>query len=197
MSLEETYQLLKNRIGWEDPPVTGLVTLSADNKLSDSGRYYQEEHSAITLKNIHSVVETVNSDSETFNKHLEALRKQAVKQVIADVFQHSEIWEAKINDNLSAFDTAISKRMAVVVLELMITSSRSNEVERISGEFANKLFYDLYGKPGNESFNPVIGILERYEGEMNSLRDLFNTGNSLDVYTLNIGRKNDDIPELR
>lgn len=197
MNIEEAYQLLKNRIGWENLPGTVSVTLSDDNKQSDSGRYYQEEHSAITLKNIHSVVETVNSDSDAFNTHLVSLRKQAIKQVIADVFHLNEIWEARITENISAFDTAILKRMAVVVIELMITSSRSNEVERISNDFANKLYYDLYGKPTTEHFNRLVGIIERYEQEITSLRDLFNTGRTLDAYTLNIGCKNNDITELR
>lgn len=197
MTVNETYLLLKNRLGWSDPLEAGsIIVLDADNKTSDSGRFYQEEHSAITLEIIKDLMEPITDDMTIFNTYLRAQSKKAVTQVITDVFHGHFIADARVNEHIEAFDTAISKRMAVIIMEMIITSTRKNETERITKEFANKIFYDLNGRPGSDDFNELIGIKQRYEQEITELRDTFNTSKTLDVYTLTIGERNPDIPEL-
>lgn len=183
MTLLETQELLKNRIGWRTPP-GGDFIVDAENLTSESGLYFQDEHPAITLKNIHSCIEVENADNNTLNEYLQNFRLQAVTKVISNVFDGTTITD--LSEHLSAFDTAVSQRMAIIVLELITSTTRSNRNERILKQ-SNKWFFDLNGGSGNANFPNYIGLRGRYEQEIERLRDAFNTDTRLDSMTLRIG----------
>lgn len=187
MTITEAQILLNNRIGWEQPPGADYV-VSVDNESSGSGRYFQHEHNAVTIGNIHATIELENATDTQLNEYLARFKKQSIIQVLSDVFEGAKIREIKPG----SFDTAISQRMAVIILELIISSTRSNQRERITKEFANKLFYDLYGNNSNEKLPNFIGLKGRYEQEIKRLRDLYNMGRSLDTFTMSIGISDED-----
>lgn len=182
MTIIETYELLKNRIGWKQSPDASLV-VSAENNTSESLRWFQDEHTGITLKNIYATIDTVDATNEVFNTYLADFRRQAIVHVVSNVFDSTKIKEIK---DVSAFDTAISQRNAIIILEMIINSTRSNLTERILKN-SNKWFYDLNGGAGNENFPKLIGLKQRYAEEIRRLRTRFNTGRSLDSFTLSIG----------
>lgn len=183
MTILEAQTLLKNRIGWKQPPGDDFI-VDAENNTSESGLYFQDEHPAITLKNIHNCIEVENASNDKFNEYLKDFRLQAVTKVLSNVFDSTSIED--LSDKLSAFDTAISQRMAITVLELVTNTTRSNRDERILKQ-ANKWFVELNGGSGNKNFPNYIGIRGRYEQEIARLRDMFNTDPSLDSFTHRIG----------
>lgn len=187
MTIIETYELLKNRLGFR---AEGSFALDADLLTTQSGRVFQDEHTAVILKNIHATVDPEPADDAAFNKVLSDYRRQAVIHVISNVFDSTSI--RNLDDHLSAFDTAISQRMAIVLLEMMINSTRSNLTERFIKN-SNKWFYDLNGGAGNPNFPNLVGLKQRYTEEIRRLRDLFNSSEkTLDSYTLAIGNAEDD-----
>lgn len=184
MTLTELQTTLLNRIGWEETSGTGL-TVTAANQTSDSGRFFQEGHHAITLSNIHETIEVIDADDTVFNEYLEKFRKRAVIQTVSDVFNRSTVDDTVVSE-LSTFDNAIIYRLTINVCEMIIASVRSNRTERITKDFANKLFFDINGGNGNMNFPNYIGIKDKYGKEIKNLKDQFNTGRSLDTLTLTI-----------
>lgn len=182
MTIFETYELLKNRIGWKQSPGATLV-VNAENLTSESLRWFQDEHNGVTLTNIHATIETVNATDAQLNEYLADFRKQAIIHVVSNVFDSTTI---KTISNVSAFDNAISQRAAIIVLEMIINSTRSNLTERLLKN-SNKWFYDLNGGNGNENFPKLIGLKQRYAEEIRRLRQQFSTGRTLTSHTLAIG----------
>ena len=168
MTLSEAKDILIDRIGWkDDKTVTGLI-LSANNLLSESDRFFQDEHSAITLQNIRDCQPIRNISEGDFNDYLYNLKKSAVLKVLSDVFEKDYL-----NDNLltiypTAFDEAISLRVVIDVSELIMTSTRSNSIERFTKEFVGKLNYDIYRDAPNKfairdlNYKYSMGITSRY-----------------------------------
>jgi molybdopterin-guanine dinucleotide biosynthesis protein len=105
MTLAELKDILISRVGWEQPSGSGL-TVTAGNQTSDSGRYYQEGHSAVTLENIHKTIPVVDADDTVFNEYLAKFSERTVNQVVADVFNRSTVKETVI-DEVTVFDNAI------------------------------------------------------------------------------------------
>lgn len=184
MTIAELQVLLINRIGWEQPLGSGL-TVTAANQTSESGRFFQEAHAAITLENIHKTIPVIDSDETVFNDFLTKFKERAVIQVVSDVFNRSTVKETVV-DVITAFDTAIIYRMGITICEQIIASTRSNKTEREMKEFANKLFFDVNGGAGNLNFPNYVGLKDKYGLEVKKLQDQFNTGRSLDNLTLTI-----------
>ena len=79
----------------------------------------------------------------------------------------------------SAFDEAISLRMVITVSELILTSTRSNRVKRISDETAAKLNYDIFREAPNKfairgaNYKHTLGIATRYGFALRSIQRRF------------------------
>ena len=181
MTLKETADLLINRIGFrDDNTVTGLV-ISTPNLLTQSGRFFQSEHSAVTLQNIRDCQPVAKISDTAFNTYLEVLKRQCVVQVLSDTFERDVIDDKLLSYYPRAFDNAISLRMVVVVAELIMTSTRSNKIERLSDAFVGKLNYDVFRDAPNKfairgaNYNYTLGIATRYGFEIESIRRRFGT----------------------
>lgn len=178
-TISEAKDILIDRIGWkDDKTVTGFV-VSPTNLETASGRFYQDEHSAVTLNNIRESQPIIGISEEDFNVYLTDMKRQVVYQVLSDVFEKD-----KINDSLfdlypSGFDNLLSLRMVIVVSELMLTSTRYNVTERYSKDFVGKLNYDIYREAPNKfairnvNYSHTMGIATRYDFELNSVRRRF------------------------
>jgi hypothetical protein len=180
MTLSEVKDILVTRIGWrDDKTLGGLVSLSADNLLSDSGRNFQSEHPAVTLENIYHCQPVEKIDNAGFQEYLENLREQCVLQVLSDTFEKDYVNDSLLNLYPTAFDNAISLRMVIIVGELIMTSTRSNAIERLNKEFVGKLNYDLYREAPNKfairgaNYQYTLGIATRYGFEISSVQRRF------------------------
>lgn len=189
MTLSEAKDILVNRIGWRDDKTVKGFVLSAPNLLSNSGKFFQAEHTAITLENIRDCQPVRNIDAADFNSYLQDLGEQAVLQVLDDSFEKDFVQDNIFDLYPSAFDKAISLRMAIVVSELIFTSTRSNDIERLTKDFIGKLNYDIYRETVNKFANSKtyrysMGISSRYGFEIDSVQARFgNQRNMLKTIT--------------
>lgn len=179
MTLSEAKDILLTRIGWRDDKTVTGFTLNAANLQSDSGRVFQSEHSAITLANIRDTQPLVNISESDFNQYLEDIREQAVIQVLSDAFERDYLDEKILEYYTTSFDNAISLRMVIVVSELIMTSTRLNNIERFTKAFVGKLNYDIYRESPNKfairekTFTYSMGISTRYAFELYSIQRRF------------------------
>lgn len=187
MTQLELKVLLEDRIGWDQYPADFSPALDAENLTSDSGRYFNSgEHPFVTLNNLFWTIEVENADATQFNAHLKRMRDQVILLVIADVFNVIDIQDDVLTNNATLFDNAISKRMAIVVGETIITSVQSNRIEAINKEQQQKIFFEINGNSGNNNFPTYIGLKSRYGAEIKKLKDFLNQEDSLDVLTMRL-----------
>ncbi len=186
MTFTEARDILDQRVNWRD----NLNILSVDNTTSESGRYFQDEHSAITLENIKACQPEVNISNSDFNNLLVQLRSSAILRVLADVYgAENTITQNELDCNVGVFDTAISLRMTIIVAEMIITSVRSNRIERISKDFIQQLHFDVngnYGQNLNPNFPRVEGFGKRYQDEIKNLKRFLNKQSRFKTITTGI-----------
>ena len=176
MRLSEAKDILITRIGFRDDKTVPNFTLSAGNLQSDSGKNFQSEHSAVTLQNIRDCQPVARISEADFNDYLSNLKEQCVVQVLSDTFERDRMDDKLLTQYPAIFDTAISLRMVVLVGELIMTSTRSNNIERLTDNFIGKLNYDIFRDTvqkfasSNAAYNYSMGIASRYMFEIKSLQ---------------------------
>ena len=180
MTRLELRDSLIDREGWKNDPSLSL-TVSAENQTSDSGRYFQDEHSIVRLKTIHEITYPVDANESDFNDVLEDLRKVVIFNVIDDVFEESIIAELDLEGNENQFDAAISKKMTIKIAEILMTTERVNFTERKGKDFLKNIFFEINGNP---NFPDKVSIASMYRKEIDYLRDIYNSVNMLDSITL-------------
>lgn len=80
----------------------------------------------------------------------------------------------KIARNAGLFDNAMGLMVAILALEIMAYSTRSNKNQRITKELASQIYIDVNNSENAGKFNPyVAGLKIRLEQEMNRIRDNF------------------------
>ena len=180
MTISETHTALVTRIGWRDDKTLPNFTLSTENLTADSNRVFQSEHTAITLQNIKECQPIVDSTTLDMNEYLGNLRSDCVQQVLNDVFEKDYVEDALLALYPAAFDNCILLRMVIVVSEMIMTSSRSNKIQRFNDDFVGKLNYDIYRDTVNKFANSThykysLGISSRYGFELASCQRRFGT----------------------
>ena len=184
MNRLELSQTLEKRIGWKQPSATSIV-IDDDNLVSESGRYFQNEHSFVKVSLIKDIIEKANANDAELNIELSDLRKQVVLLVVDEAFSGQNVNNLDLETSIETLDAAISKRMAMKIGELLTATTRSNRVERISKEALQMFFFDINGDP---NFPNKLSIAESYAKELDYLKDMFNTEKMLDVNTLGNNR---------
>lgn len=184
----EIKDILLTRIGWRQE-IKCPITVNATNLTSDSGRFFQDEHSAVNIDYIKDCQRIADISDKELNDYLTQLREQAVYQVISDVFVKTDINEDVINQNITMFDTVISLRMVVIVSEIIISSTRSNKTQRFSSAFIDKLHFDIIGSSNvrfavtNRNYKYSMGITSRYGAEIFELKRFFGQNKKLKSIT--------------
>jgi len=179
MTISEAKDILVDRIGWRDDETVVGFALSAGNSTTVSGKFFQSEHSCVTLANIRDCQPIVNISESKFNSYLEMVREQAVVQVLDDAFEKDYINDDLLTAYPSAFDSAISLRMVVVVAELIMTNGRINKTQRFTEGFVGKLNYDIYREAPNKfairgaNYKYSMGVATRYGFEIQSVQRRF------------------------
>lgn len=171
---------LEKRVGWKQPAAISIV-IDANNLTSQSGRFFQDEHSFVKVSTIVEIMEKANASDSEVNAYLTSLRKQVVLLVIDEAFSGYNVNNINIDDCIEQLDAAISKRMAMKIGEILSATVRSNRTERISKEALELYFFDVNGDPNYPS---KMSISALYKKELDYLKDLFNTEQMLDVTTL-------------
>jgi len=180
MTISEIKDIIETRLGWRDDKTVESFVLSTPNLTADSGRYFQSEHSAVTLQNIRDCQPIVSIDEDDFNSYLEDIRLQVVIQVLSDVFEKDYVNDKLLDFYPNAFDNLISLRMTIIIAELIMSSSRSNITERITDSFIRKLNYDIFRDPPSASTSKYsTSITYRYSKELESVQRRFGSQRNL------------------
>ncbi len=190
MTLKEAKVILVDRLGWRDDKTVENMILDATNLKTDSERYFQSEHSAITLENIRDCQPQKEISAKDFNTYLTNLTVQCVIQVLGDVFEKDYLHDDLLTLYPTAFDEVISLKMVINVSELIMTSSRKNQIKRLTDAFIGKLNYDIFRDAPNKfairgaNYRHSMGISSRYNVALRSVQRRFGTQkNMLKVHT--------------
>lgn len=179
MTLAEAHSTLKTRIGWKDDGTLDDIVLSPTTTQTDSGAVFNTAHAAITIQNIYSVQPKKNITSQEFNDYLVELRDECVRQVLSDAFERNYLDGDVLTTYPTGFDEAIRLKMVIIVAEMIMTSIRSNRIERFNRDFASKLNYDLYRESPNKfairnaNYEHSLGIATKYGKQIRSVQRRF------------------------
>ncbi len=132
------------------------------------------------------------------NAYLQDLTKRACLLVVSDVFRVMDIQDDVMDKRPNIFDDCITKRMAIIVGEIILNSTRSNRIERITKEQMQQLFFELNGNAdsassrANPNFPTYVGLKSRYGMCIKELQDLLGQEKALDVFTHRLPNWRDD-----
>ena len=152
MYSEDIISTLTERIGFGTPQGEGFdIELSEANSTGESGRTFSSFHALVTVDNIYAAVENPDIEETDFNQLLENYRKAAVLEVVPMIMDKNSLYDnatdysSIIEQNIILFDDAIGYKVAMMVLEMFVGSSRSNLLERNAKFAVSNLKLELYG----------------------------------------------------
>lgn len=185
MTHVELRDLLVNRIGWLNS-VDSPFVVDAMNQTTESGRNFQDEHPMVKLSTIKAVMSKDPADALEFNAFLGELRRRCVLLVIADIFEVHDLQDDLLEDRTGILDNAILKRMALLVGETILSSTRSNRTESMTKEQMQNIFYEINGN-ANPAVAPIkIGLRSRYENEIGNVKARLGQAELLDTSTFRL-----------
>jgi hypothetical protein len=97
-NIEKVKGALKGRLGWLPSTISGIPTLSDANKLSNSGRYYNDGsfHASVSLQKLYDVQENAQITEANFNVLLQTLEEAAIFRCLNAVFNRPQLIERKL-----------------------------------------------------------------------------------------------------
>ncbi|HEY1044955.1 MAG TPA: hypothetical protein VGF79_00855 [Bacteroidia bacterium] len=96
-------------MGWRQPTLSGYDILTGNNLISKSGRYFDDFHTAVSIKNIKDTHEDADISNANFNAYLESLQKAAIVRILQGVFNKDIIIE-----NLQLFSRREPKEVTLI-----------------------------------------------------------------------------------
>lgn len=167
---EQSIVSLVTRIGWEKPLDTAFaITIDEEVLLADSERKVNSFHQLVTVENVYAAVQEIEMEAVEFNGFLSSLRRQSVLEVLTAIFDKNEqyIETVDYSELILArprlFDDAIGHCIAIKALELFISSSRSNLLERNAKLSFQNLKIELEGVRNDGGFFVAKGIIYKME----------------------------------
>lgn len=172
-------ELLEARLGFgSDLTITPDVATSYE--VGTSGRTTPAFHKLADLHNIFHTVDKSNMSKVELESHLDQLRKDAVNQVLTAVLNKNESYQSSfdysdtIAINPELFDDAIGYTLAIMIIEQIMTTSRSNDDERIAKLSYNQLKIELDGLTDNSGRVVSKGIRrEKFHAIKNAAKVIF------------------------
>lgn len=161
-------ELLRDRIGWPEILPSGhSITLNEDVKKKNSGRTFDSFHALITPENVYYAFPEVNVTNEDFNKYLLDVKTQAVHLVLTRVmnmnpkYVDSQDYDAVISEKRHLFDEPIGYAVACQMIELFISTARSNFVERNAKFAYQNLKIELEGARNERGYRVATGLKDK------------------------------------
>lgn len=170
MYSEEIIQSLTERIGFGSPQEDSF-TLQISEAIQNgaSGRIFKSFHSLVTLENIIAAIEKKNLVAGELDEILNEFRKAAVLEVLSLVLDSHEdyvsndSYDATITQNISLFDNAIGYKVAIMVIEMFMSTKRSNIVERNAKLSVSNLKLELEGYRNDSGVLVAKGLVHKFE----------------------------------
>ena len=144
--ITQVQSALLTRIGWQQPTVSGSMTISVDNRQSDSGRYFQQFHPMLTPANLLAAQEDEVITSNNFNTFLSDLKKGCINSVLNAVYNRPQIIESTlIFDRLRRNDIPTQKAGMFCGYRLWIAPGPyAVQVSQVSFLFSGDASFNLY-----------------------------------------------------
>lgn len=170
MYSEEIIQSLTERIGFGSPQEDSF-TLQISEAIQNgaSGRIFKSFHSLVTLENIIAAIENLQPTAEEFEAILDEFKTGAVLEVLSLVLDSHEdyvsndSYDASITQNISLFDNAIGYKVAIMVIEMFMSTKRSNIVERNAKLSVSNLKLELEGYRNDSGVLVAKGLVHKFE----------------------------------
>lgn len=166
MYLEPAITTLTQRISWGIPQEDSFVlVLNSTNLAGTSGRNFQSFHQLVTVENVLAAIGKMNATAEEFNAILSDIRKQAVLEIVPLIIDknldsiQSEDYTSMIIENAVLFDDAIGYKVAISVLELFVSTKRSNLTERNAKLAISNLKLELNGFRNDSGYVVAKGLI--------------------------------------
>ncbi len=169
MYSQEAIDAIVNRIGWSELSSGLPFDLSEENKTAESGKTFNWYHSLVLVDNIYAAVPEVNMADEEFNNYLSEIRKQAVASVLTSILDYHPDYDPKkdysniITDRPTLFDDAIGYSVAIKMIELFLSTTRSNFQERSAKMSYQTLKVELEGARNDNGHFVAKGIIYKLE----------------------------------
>lgn len=171
MYSQEIIVLLSERMGFGTPLEEGFaIELDEANSVGSTGRFFKSFHSLVTVENILAALPDLGEDANVkFNEYLEGLRFQAALEVAPLImdknpdYVNSIGYDAVIEENAILFDDAIGYKVAMMVLELFITTKESNLVERNAKMAMSNLKLELEGFRNDTGILVASGLVQKFD----------------------------------
>lgn len=169
MYSQESIDVLVNRIGWSELSSDLPFGLSDENKTAESGKTFNWYHSLVLVDAIYAAVPEVNMEDADFNEYLSTIRKQAVTSVLTSILDaHIDYDPTKDYSNIltgrpTLFDDAIGFSVAIKMIELFISTTRSNFQERSAKMSYQTLKIELEGAKNDNGHFVARGIVYKLE----------------------------------
>jgi len=156
---------ISKRVGWDSPSDSFFpIEISEENKTATSGRYINSFHQLACVENLFYTISENKTSQQRFNAELESIRLQSSIEVLNKILdQHpcyvfDKDYDEIINKHQSLFDDPLGYLMAIKVLEIFISSNRSNEIERNSKLSYQMLKIELEGVKNENGITVSQGI---------------------------------------
>ena len=187
---EQSKIALEGRIGWSNPiPPNTEITLTLDNDVSFSGRYFNSYHQLVIVENVYLCINNIDISNDDFNEYIAQMRIDCVNEVLNKIFDTNILAKAKssklgyslnfkqdysddILNNLSLFDDCIGYCMSVKCLQMFITSTRSNGGERQIAQSYEFLKSELEGFRNNEGVVVANGVNSFFEASISNVIEI-------------------------
>lgn len=165
MYTQEAIDVLINRIGWSELSSGLPFGLTAENKTANSSKMFNWYHSLVLVDNIYASVPEVEMSQDNFNRYLKDIRTQAVLTVLTSILDTHVNYDPLIDysniitQRQAIFDDAIGFSVAVKMLELFISTTRSNPEERSAKMSYQALKVELEGARNDNGHFVAKGII--------------------------------------
>ncbi|MBF7090456.1 hypothetical protein IUY40_02710 [Flavobacterium sp. ALJ2] len=169
MYTQEAIDVLINRIGWSDLSSGLPFGLTPENKTANSGKKFNWYHSLVLVDNIYAAVPEVEMSESEFNNYLADVRNQAVSNVLTSIFDTHVDYDPLVDysniiiNRSTLFDDSIGCSVAIKMIELFISTTRSNFNERSAKMSYQSLKVELEGARNDNGHFIAKGIVYKLE----------------------------------
>lgn len=177
MYAEQTIQDLTNRIGFGTSKEEGFtITIDEANSAGGSGRVVSSFHALCTVENIFATLPNISGDetqvAEKFNTILADFKKAATLEVLPAIldkhqdYVSNDSYDTIIAQNIAIFDDCIGYKMAIMILEMMLSTKESNIAERNIKLTASNLKLEIEGFRNDTGILVASGLVQKYNNSI-------------------------------
>lgn len=178
MQSEEIIQSLTERIGFGSPQGDSSTLQLSEAILSGtSGRTFKSFHQLVTIENIVACMYNDGANSEEINNELEDFRNQAVLEIVPLILDKHpdyiplENYDNRILENITLFDDAIGYKVAIMVIQMFMSTNRSNIVERNAKLSVSNLKLELEGYRNDSGVLVAQGLVHKFSKSIKDASD--------------------------